>query len=70
MDSERKNIKSTNREMKKEQQKFFSAAKFEKWQPKELSISESDAEIDQKFKSKFEVVVVNSVSIPLVNILI
>ena len=56
--------------MKKEQQKFFSAAKFEKWQPKELSISESDAEIDQKFKSKFEVVVVNSVSIPLVNILI
>ena len=54
MDSERKNIKSTNGEMKKEQQKFFSAAKFEKWQPKELSISESDAEIDQNSNQNLE----------------
>ena len=54
MDSERKNIKSTNEEMKKEQQKFFSAAKFEKWQPKELSISESDAEIDQNSNQNLE----------------
>ena len=47
--------------MKKEQQKFFSAAKFEKCKPKELSISESDAEIDQKFKSKLKVIIVNPV---------
>ena len=47
--------------MKKEQQFIFSAAKFEKWQRRSSQFQESDAEIDQKFKSKLKVIIVNPV---------